>query len=59
MTWFAGTALLFVVCCLVMFRFGHAMSEPVVVYPFIAAWGVSALAWPLFAMLAFRALRDR
>ncbi|PXA87605.1 hypothetical protein DMC47_31475 [Nostoc sp. 3335mG] len=59
LTWFAGTALLFVACCLVMIRFGHAMSSPAVVYPFITAWGASALAWPLFAVLTVRARHDR
>ncbi len=50
---------LFVACCLVMLSFGQAMNTPAVVYPFIAAWGISALAWPLFAVLAFRARNDR
>ena len=56
---FASTAAVFVGCCLAMLRFGQEMNAPVVLYPFMAAWGVSALAWPLFAVLAFKARNDR
>ena len=57
--WFASTAAIFVTCCVIMLRFGPDMNAPEVVYPFIAAWGLSALAWPLFAVLAFRARNVR
>jgi hypothetical protein len=53
--WFASTAALFAVCCVVMVRFGPDMNAAIVVYPFMIVWGLSALAWPLFAVLAFRA----
>ena len=57
--WFAITAALFGACCFLMLRFGDDMNAPAVVYPFIAAWGVSALSWPFFAILAYRARDDR
>jgi hypothetical protein len=59
LVWLGATATLFGACCLVMLRFGNGMNAPTVVYPFIAIWGLSALAWPLFAILAFRARNDR
>jgi len=57
--WLAGTAAAFVICSFVMLRFGPQMNAPATVYPFIATWGISALAWPLFVVLAFRARNDR
>lgn len=57
--WFVGTVAVFGACCLIMARSGHDMNAPVVVYPFMAVWGFSALAWPLFAVLAWRARNDR
>jgi len=57
--WFVSTVAVFGACCLVMAHSGHDMNEPVVVYPFMAVWGFSALTWPLFAVLAWRARNDR
>ena len=37
-----------------MLRYGHSMDAPMLVYPFMTIWGVSALAWPLFLVLLIR-----
>jgi hypothetical protein len=57
--WLASTAAVFVMCSFVMLRFGGHMNAPAIVYPFIATWGISALLWPLYVVLAFRARNDR
>lgn len=59
LTWVAITAAFFLMCCVIMLIFGSRMNAPVIVYSFITAWGLSALAWPLFLVLAFRARNDR
>jgi hypothetical protein len=53
--WLGATAATFVACCLLMVRFGHEMDAQAVVYPFMVVWGISALAWPLFAIWTFKA----
>jgi len=50
----AISAAVFAVCCIVMFKFGQQMNSKVLVYPFVAVWGLSALVWPLFAVRAIR-----
>lgn len=52
--WLAVSALAFAACCFVMLQFGPSMDTPVLVYPFMAVWGVSALAWPLFLVWLLR-----
>ena len=52
--WLSATGAAFVACCLVMLQFGDGMNSPVLVYPFMAVWGLSALAWPLFAIWTFK-----
>lgn len=42
-------------CCVVMLRLGSQMNSEAVVYPFMALWGVSALAWPFFTVTVIRA----
>lgn len=59
LTWLAITAAVFLVCRVLMLIFGSRMNAPVIVYPFIAVWGLSTLAWPLFLVLAFRARNER
>lgn len=59
LTWLAITAAVFLVCCVIMLIFGSRINAPLIVYPFIFAWGLSALAWPLFLVLAFRARTER
>jgi hypothetical protein len=51
----AISGVVFVACCAAMLRFGQQMNSEAVVYPFIAVWGLSALAWPLFAVRLLRA----
>jgi len=51
----AATFSTFVACCLVMLHFGADMNDPVIVYPFIAVTGLSALAWPIFTIWTIRA----
>ena len=46
--------LVFVGCCAVMFVWGRDMTSTLVVVPFMMLWGFSALAWPAFAVRAFR-----
>ncbi|MDE0948204.1 MAG: hypothetical protein OSA39_15380, partial [Sphingobium sp.] len=52
--WFGVSAMAFAVCCLLMLQFGHAMDAPMLVYPFMAVWGVSALTCPLFLVWLIR-----
>jgi hypothetical protein len=46
--WLTISATAFAACSLVMLQYGHSMDAPVLVYPFMAVWSVSALAWPVF-----------
>jgi ABC-type Fe3+ transport system permease subunit len=50
----ALSATMFAACCVAMLKFGPQMDKALV-YPFMAVWGVSALAWPLFAVRVIRA----
>jgi hypothetical protein len=52
--WFGVSTMAFAVCCFVMLQFGHSMDAPMLVYPFMAVWGVSALTWPLFLVWLIR-----
>lgn len=52
--WLTISATTFAACCLVMLQHGHSMDAPVLVYPFMAVWGLSALAWPLFLVRLIR-----
>jgi len=36
----AISAAVFAVCCIVMFKFGQQMNSKVLVYPFVAVWGL-------------------
>ena len=53
--WLLASAGTFLACCVVMLRFGQDMNSRAVAYPFVALWGVSALAWPMFLILSLRA----
>jgi hypothetical protein len=46
---------MFVACCLIMLRFGPQMNDPLVVYPYIAVTGLSAVTWPIFTIWTIRA----
>lgn len=52
--WLAVSAMAFAACCFVMLQFSHSMDAPMLVYPFMAVWGLSALAWPLFLVRMIR-----
>ena len=52
--WLAVSATMFATCCFVMLQFGHSMDAPILVYPFMAVWGMSALTWPLCLVLLVR-----
>jgi hypothetical protein len=45
----------FATCCVAMLQFGPQMDSEVLVYAFMALWGVSALVWPVFAVMVIRA----
>jgi len=53
--WLLATAAVFLICCVVMLRFGSGLNAPLLVYPFMALWGLSALACPLFLIMAIKA----
>jgi len=51
---FLVAAAAFLACCVIMLRYGHEIEAPTLVYPLIAIWGVSALAWPWFLVRTIR-----
>lgn len=51
---FLLTAVIFGACCLLMFCFGPGLNDPMWIYPLMLAWGLSAVAWPAFLVLAVR-----
>ena len=51
----AVSGIVFAACCVAMLQFGPQMNSQAFAYPFIAVCGVSALAWPLFAVRVIRA----
>lgn len=46
---------IFLICCLIMVVWGSQMNSGIVVIPFMAVWGLSALLWPAFALRTLRA----
>jgi hypothetical protein len=57
--YFAATLLAFVFCCITMASFGYLVDNNLVIIPFMAVWGLSALAWPVFAVRVCKELVSR
>ena len=52
---FVATALIFTACCFVMVHLHAQIVSPALIYSFLAIWGASAFAWPVFAILMLKA----
>lgn len=53
--WFVTSALVFAACCFMMVHLHAQIVSRALIYSFMAVWGASALAWPLFAVLMLKA----
>ena len=44
---------IFVILCTIMAKFGSSIENPILTYLLIAPLGISAVAWPIYAMRSF------
>jgi len=48
--------IVFLLCCIIMYEWGHEINSKIVIVPLMAAWGASALIGPVFIIRTLRQL---